>query len=70
MTEHELPQPDSTSDRRRLRGARSRQIITRHAVDVASLEGLGWLSFGRLADDLEIRKAGSRHCSAPSRICS
>ena len=58
MTEHAPPQPDSGSDRRRLRGARSRQIITRHAVDVASLDGLGWLSFGRLADDLQISKAG------------
>ncbi|MFC4373400.1 TetR family transcriptional regulator C-terminal domain-containing protein [Nocardia halotolerans] len=47
-----------SSDRRRQRGARSRQIITRHAVDVASLDGLGCLSFGRLADDLDISKAG------------
>ncbi|WP_280235867.1 TetR family transcriptional regulator C-terminal domain-containing protein [Nocardia cyriacigeorgica] len=37
---------------------RSRQIITRRAVDIASLEGLGRLSFGRLADDLDISKAG------------
>jgi hypothetical protein len=58
MTEHPPPRSDPNSDRRRQRGARSRQIITRHAVDVASLDGLGWLSFGRLADDLDISKAG------------
>ncbi|MGS2811072.1 TetR/AcrR family transcriptional regulator [Nocardia sp. MW-W600-9] len=58
MTEHTPPHPAPNSDRRRQRGARSRQIITRHAVDIASLDGLGWLSFGRLADDLDISKAG------------
>lgn len=47
-----------TGDLRRERGIRSRQVITRHAVDVASLDGLGGLSFGRLADDLEISKPG------------
>ncbi|HVV11677.1 TetR/AcrR family transcriptional regulator [Amycolatopsis sp.] len=46
------------SDRRRLRGARSRQAITRRAVDIASVDGLDGLSFGRLADDLSISKAG------------
>ncbi|MEV0362706.1 TetR/AcrR family transcriptional regulator [Nocardia fusca] len=45
-------------DRRRERGTRSRRIVTRHAVDIASLDGLDGLSFGRLADDLEISKAG------------
>jgi AcrR family transcriptional regulator len=58
MTEHAPPHPDPNNDRRRQRGARSRQVITRHAVDIASLDGLGWLSFGRLADDLDISKAG------------
>ncbi|MFG2142209.1 TetR/AcrR family transcriptional regulator [Streptomyces sp. NPDC048650] len=46
------------SDRRLLRGARSRRTIVRHAVDVASLEGLGGLSLGRLATDLGISKSG------------
>jgi hypothetical protein len=36
-------------DGRLRRGARSRQTILRHAVDVASLEGLTGLSLGRLA---------------------
>ncbi|MGW6333030.1 TetR family transcriptional regulator C-terminal domain-containing protein [Nocardia rhamnosiphila] len=45
-------------DRRRERGTRSRRIVTRHAVDIASLDGLDGLSFGRLADDLELSKAG------------
>jgi AcrR family transcriptional regulator len=49
---------DRISDRRLLRGARSRQAITRHAVDIASLDGLDGLSFGRLAKDLGLSKAG------------
>lgn len=47
-----------TSDRRVLRGARSRRTIVRHAVDVASLEGLEGLSIGRLATDLGVSKSG------------
>ncbi|MFF5210322.1 TetR/AcrR family transcriptional regulator [Streptosporangium sp. NPDC000396] len=46
------------SDQRLLRGARARRMITRHAVDVASLEGLNGLSFGRLAADLGLSKSG------------
>jgi AcrR family transcriptional regulator len=37
---------------------RSRRTILRHAVDVASLEGLNGLSFGRLATDLGLSKSG------------
>ncbi|OQR61684.1 transcriptional regulator [Streptomyces maremycinicus] len=48
----------ATTDRRLLKGARSRQTILRHAVDVASLEGLAGLSLGRLAGDLRISKSG------------
>jgi AcrR family transcriptional regulator len=33
-------------------------MITRHAVDVASVEGLSGLSFGRLAADLGLSKGG------------
>lgn len=48
----------AVSDRRLLRGARTRQMIARHAADVASLEGLNGLSFGRLATDLGLSKSG------------
>ena len=58
MSEHDPSPRDPDTDRRRQRGARSRRIITRHAVDVASLDGLGSLSFGRLAEDLDFSKAG------------
>jgi AcrR family transcriptional regulator len=46
------------TDKRLLRGARSRQIVLRRAVDLASLEGLVGLSFGRLASDTGLSKAG------------
>jgi AcrR family transcriptional regulator len=45
-------------DGRLLRGARSRRTIVRHAVDVASLDGLDGLSFGRLATGLGVSKGG------------
>lgn len=47
-----------THDGRLLRGARSRQAIARHGVDIASLDGLDGLSFGRLASDLRVSKSG------------
>lgn len=46
------------SDGRLLRGARTRRAVARHAVDVASLEGLSGLSLGRLATDLGLSKSG------------
>jgi AcrR family transcriptional regulator len=46
------------TDQRLLRGARTRQAVARHAVDVASLEGLNGLSIGRLATDLGLSKSG------------
>ncbi|MEV5572588.1 TetR/AcrR family transcriptional regulator [Spirillospora sp. NPDC052269] len=53
------PSPDpAVTDGRLLRGARSRRAVTRHAVDVASAEGLNGLSLGRLATDLELSKSG------------
>lgn len=52
MTSHEI------SDGRRLRGARTRRAIARHAADVASVEGLNGLSIRRLADDLGVSKSG------------
>ncbi|MFI2352181.1 TetR/AcrR family transcriptional regulator [Streptomyces sp. NPDC019443] len=48
----------AVSDQRLVRGARTRRTIARHAVDVASLEGLNGLSIGRLATDLGLSKSG------------
>ncbi|MER6120370.1 TetR/AcrR family transcriptional regulator [Streptomyces sp. NPDC001743] len=45
-------------DQRLVRGARARHRITRHGVDIASLEGLNGLSIGRLATDLGLSKSG------------
>ncbi|TLF82520.1 TetR/AcrR family transcriptional regulator [Nocardia cyriacigeorgica] len=45
-------------DLRLQRGARSRQAVTSRAVDIASQDGLDVLSFGRLAADLGMSKAG------------
>lgn len=47
-----------TTDLRLLKGARTRATIARHAVDVASVEGLTGLSIGRLATDLGLSKSG------------
>ncbi|PXY22146.1 TetR/AcrR family transcriptional regulator [Prauserella muralis] len=63
MTERARPaQPGRTGaavvDRRLQRGARSRRTIVRHAVHVASEEGLAGLSLGRLATDLRLSKSG------------
>ncbi|MFD8391506.1 TetR/AcrR family transcriptional regulator [Streptomyces sp. NPDC059680] len=46
------------TDLRLVRGARARQRVARHAVDIASLEGLEGLSIGRLAADLGLSKSG------------
>lgn len=46
------------TDRRLLRGARTRKVVLRRAVDIASSEGLGGVSFGRLAADTGLSKAG------------
>ena len=53
-----VPVSEVVHDRRLLRGAQSRRTIVRHAVDVASLDGLDGLSFGRLATDLGVSKGG------------
>ncbi len=58
-TRRSSPEADAaTTDQRLLRGARSRQTIARHAVDVASVEGLDRLSLGRLATDIGLSKSG------------
>ncbi|MFI6522777.1 TetR/AcrR family transcriptional regulator [Spirillospora sp. NPDC050679] len=58
MSEHSPLSDSAVTDRRLLRGARTRRTVTRHAVDVASLEGLDGLSLGRLAADLGLSKSG------------
>src|SRR3712207_8797 len=47
-----------TTDKRLLRGERSRQLVLDRAVDVASQDGLGDLSFGGLATESGLSKAG------------
>ncbi|MFI9509637.1 TetR/AcrR family transcriptional regulator [Nocardia sp. NPDC052566] len=47
-----------TTDKRMLRGARTRRLVLRQAVDIASLDGLDGVSFGRLATDTGLSKAG------------
>lgn len=48
----------TSSDGRLLRGARTRQMIVRHAVDMASLDGLNAMSIGRVATALGLSKSG------------
>ncbi|MFE3325692.1 TetR/AcrR family transcriptional regulator [Streptomyces sp. NPDC059176] len=52
------PTRTEITDKRLLRGARTRGVVLRQAVDLASLEGLTHLSFGRLATDTGLSKAG------------
>ena len=47
-----------STDRRRLRGMRTRQAILTHAARVGSAEGLEAVSLQRLASDLGISKSG------------
>ncbi|WP_433662835.1 TetR/AcrR family transcriptional regulator [Nocardia sp. CA-128927] len=51
-------EPAEITDKRLLRGAKTRQTVLRHAVDIGSLDGLEGLSFGRLATDAGLSKAG------------
>ena len=41
-----------------MKGERTRQSILERAIDLASVEGLGGLTIGRLADDLDMSKSG------------
>ncbi|MET8650763.1 TetR/AcrR family transcriptional regulator [Nocardia aurea] len=52
------PVPRPLTDKRLLRGARTRSTVLRRAVDLASLDGLEGLSFGRIAADTGLSKAG------------
>jgi AcrR family transcriptional regulator len=49
---------EALTDRRKLRGQRTRQAILLHAARVGSAEGLEAVSLQRLADDLGISKSG------------
>jgi len=49
---------DSATDGRIRRGDRTRRVVLRAAVDVASVDGLDGLSIGRLASELDISKSG------------
>lgn len=46
------------TDGRKVRGDATRRTILGRAMDIASVEGLGGLSLGRLASDLELSKSG------------
>ncbi|WP_329496790.1 TetR/AcrR family transcriptional regulator [Kitasatospora herbaricolor] len=48
----------SSTDGRVLRGEETRRAVLRRAVEIASVEGLGALSIGRLATDLGLSKSG------------
>ena len=50
--------PEAPTDRRLLRGLRTRQAILAHAARVGSAEGLEAVSLQRLASDLGISKSG------------
>jgi AcrR family transcriptional regulator len=47
-----------STDGRLVRGHATRRTVLRRAVDIASVEGLGGLSLGRLATELELSKSG------------
>ena len=53
-----MPSSRATTDRRRLRGRRTRSQVLARAVDLASAEGLGSLSLARLGAELRISKSG------------
>ncbi|MFE3258071.1 TetR/AcrR family transcriptional regulator [Nocardia sp. NPDC059091] len=55
-----VPAADATeiTDKRLLRGSRTRKVVLGRAVDIASLDSLEGLSFGRLATDTGLSKAG------------
>src|SRR4051794_9178813 len=55
MDEHDQ---SLATDGRIRRGDRTRRVVLRKAVDVASVDGLDGLSIGRLAGELDISKSG------------
>ena len=61
--------PRTTTDRRRIRGRRTRSQILARAVDLASAEGLNSLSLARLGAELRISKSGvSGHFASRERL--
>ncbi|TXL91406.1 TetR/AcrR family transcriptional regulator [Streptomyces sp. IB2014 016-6] len=48
----------TSTDGRIARGNQTRQLILKHTVRIASVEGLGGLSLGRLAGELRLSKSG------------
>lgn len=52
------PEPDRRARRRRSDGERSRNAILREAAQLATVEGIGGLSIGRLADAVGMSKSG------------
>ncbi|MBC3840416.1 TetR/AcrR family transcriptional regulator [Streptacidiphilus sp. 4-A2] len=46
------------TDKRLLRGAQTRKVVLQRAIDIASLDSLEGASFGRLAADTGLSKAG------------
>jgi AcrR family transcriptional regulator len=53
-----LGERGAITDKRLLRGARTREAVLRYAVDLASLDGLDQISFGQLAADAGLSKSG------------
>lgn len=54
-----MPDTQAAKPQTRARkGVRTRESILRAAVDLASVEGLGGLTIGRLADELKMSKSG------------
>src|SRR5690606_6827502 len=51
-------QDSAATDGRRARGDRSRRAVLDHAVQVASVDGLGGLTFGSLATAAPVNKSG------------
>ncbi len=55
---HTHPEPESPVRRRRSDGERSRSAILHEAAQLATVEGLGGLSIGRLAEAVGMSKSG------------
>lgn len=53
-----LGESEEITDKRLLRGARTRDAVLKYAVDLASLDGLDQVSFGQLAVDTGLSKSG------------
>lgn len=58
MSESRANDTKTVRDGRVARGNQTRQMILRHSVNIASMEGLQGLSLGRLAEELKLSKSG------------